>query len=342
MKCSRRLWSRRHGRARHSRRLTPATLRRRKRRPKFRSHNAEAAWSVAYGMFLPQPFSIPPARLLLIAALAAAALAAVRRDQPRHHGRRCRDRRDGDENGCRPRPGDVAMAERMPITDAMTAADLARRAGRRSRRILMVRAMARLERGITCSSRKQAKGVTTPPKSKKAEAGSIFITITPGLGIASMMARLNRRRTAPARQQRGVQIEQTELGGIENGLRRSCHRRRPRRSGIVRANSGRRFRVSGSPASLRDAGAVPPLHRRRLQFHAAPGGLCRPCRPPRSHGHGHKLQQRRHREIRRAHEVSREAWRITPSTDESVSAARRAPAFSVRSLPLVGEGEGGG
>ena len=43
------------------------------------------------------------ARLLQPACLAAAALARRRADQPRHHGRRCRDRRDGDEDGCRPR-----------------------------------------------------------------------------------------------------------------------------------------------------------------------------------------------------------------------------------------------
>ena len=43
------------------------------------------------------------ARLLQSARLAVAALARRRADQPRHHGRRCRDRRDGDEDGRRPR-----------------------------------------------------------------------------------------------------------------------------------------------------------------------------------------------------------------------------------------------
>ncbi len=42
-------------------------------------------------------------RLLQSARLAAAALARGRADQPRHHGGRCRDRRDGDEDGRRPR-----------------------------------------------------------------------------------------------------------------------------------------------------------------------------------------------------------------------------------------------
>ena len=102
--------------------LTPATLktpealagisraRRRCRRGRRLWHDPAAGHS-----------RCPKARLLQPAWLAAAALARRRADQPRHHGRRCRDRRDGDENGCRPRyrrrgdgraPGDYGCDDR--------------------------------------------------------------------------------------------------------------------------------------------------------------------------------------------------------------------------------------
>ena len=53
------------------------------------------------------------ARLLQPARLAAAALARRCADQPRHHGRRRRERRHGDEDGRGLDTGDVAMAERL-------------------------------------------------------------------------------------------------------------------------------------------------------------------------------------------------------------------------------------
>ena len=67
-------------------------------------------------------------------------------DQPRHHGRRCRERRDGDEDGCRPRHRRRRDGERLAITDTMTAADL-HDALAPLGADLMVRAMDALARG---------------------------------------------------------------------------------------------------------------------------------------------------------------------------------------------------
>jgi methionyl-tRNA formyltransferase len=65
--------------------------------------------------------------------------------------------------------GDIAMAERMAITDAMTAADvhdaLARLGGD-----LMARAMGALERGKLQLTKQSAEGVTYATKIEKAEA----------------------------------------------------------------------------------------------------------------------------------------------------------------------------
>jgi methionyl-tRNA formyltransferase len=65
--------------------------------------------------------------------------------------------------------GDVAMAERLSITDAMTASDL-HDALSRLGADLMVRAMAALERGALQLSRQAEQGVTYAAKIDKAEA----------------------------------------------------------------------------------------------------------------------------------------------------------------------------
>jgi methionyl-tRNA formyltransferase len=65
--------------------------------------------------------------------------------------------------------GDVAMAERLAVTDAMTAADL-HDALARLGADLMVRAMAALERGALQLTRQSDNGVTYAAKIDKAEA----------------------------------------------------------------------------------------------------------------------------------------------------------------------------
>ena len=88
--------------------LTPKTLRSDEAQAAFRAHEADAAVVVAYGLILPEAGArCGAARLLQPACLAAAALARRGADQPRHHGGRRRDRRDGDADGggARHRPG---------------------------------------------------------------------------------------------------------------------------------------------------------------------------------------------------------------------------------------------
>ena len=65
--------------------------------------------------------------------------------------------------------GDVAMAERLPITDAMTASDLHDQLARIGAD-LMVRAMAALERGGLTLTKQADAGVTYAAKIEKAEA----------------------------------------------------------------------------------------------------------------------------------------------------------------------------
>ena len=80
--------------------LTPKTLRTEEAVAAFRAHRRRCRrgrrlWA--------DPARADPrsraARLLQPACLAAAALARRRADQPRHHGGRCRERRDGDADG---------------------------------------------------------------------------------------------------------------------------------------------------------------------------------------------------------------------------------------------------
>src|SRR5947208_16189505 len=65
--------------------------------------------------------------------------------------------------------GDIAMAERMPLTDAMTAADVHDALGRLGGD-LMVRAMGALERGMLQLTKQGDQGVTYATKIEKAEA----------------------------------------------------------------------------------------------------------------------------------------------------------------------------
>jgi Methionyl-tRNA formyltransferase len=94
---------------------------------------------------------------------------AARADQPRHHGGRSETGVMVMKMDAGLDTGDIAMAERMAITDAMTAADvhdaLARLGGD-----LMSRAMGALERGKLQLTKQSNEGVTYATKIEKAEA----------------------------------------------------------------------------------------------------------------------------------------------------------------------------
>ena len=150
--------------------FTPATLKTPEALETFRSHNIDAAVVVAYGMILPQ--SILDAPKLGCFNLHASLLPRWRGAAPINRAIMAGD----DETGVMVMKmdvgldtGDVAMAERMLITDAMTAADvhdaLARLGGD-----LMVRAMSALERGMLQLTKQSEEGVTYAAKIEKAEA----------------------------------------------------------------------------------------------------------------------------------------------------------------------------
>jgi methionyl-tRNA formyltransferase len=150
--------------------FTPATLKTPEALETFRSHNIDAAVVVAYGMILPQ--SILDAPKLGCFNLHASLLPRWRGAAPINRAIMAGD----DETGVMVMKmdvgldtGDVAMAERMMITDAMTAADvhdaLARLGGD-----LMVRAMSALERGMLQLTKQSEEGVTYAAKIEKAEA----------------------------------------------------------------------------------------------------------------------------------------------------------------------------
>ena len=150
--------------------FTPATLKTPEALETFRSHNIDAAVVVAYGMILPQ--SILDAPKLGCFNLHASLLPRWRGAAPINRAIMAGD----DETGVMVMKmdvgldtGDVAMAERMMITDDMTAADvhdaLARLGGD-----LMVRAMGALERGMLQLTKQSEDGVTYAAKIEKAEA----------------------------------------------------------------------------------------------------------------------------------------------------------------------------
>jgi methionyl-tRNA formyltransferase len=136
----------------------------------FRTHNADAAVVVAYGMILPK--AILDAPKLGCFNLHASLLPRWRGAAPINRAIMAGDAETGVmvmrmDAGLD--TGDVAMAERMPITDAMTAADvhdaLARLGGD-----LMVRAIGALERGKLQLTKQGEQGVTYAAKIDKAEA----------------------------------------------------------------------------------------------------------------------------------------------------------------------------
>jgi methionyl-tRNA formyltransferase len=149
---------------------TPATLKTPEALEQFRAHNTEAAVVVAYGMILPQAILDTPK--LGCFNLHASLLPRWRGAAPISRAIMAGDTETGVmvmKMDAGLDTGDVAMAERMPITDAMTAADLhdalARLGGD-----LMVRAIGALERGKLQLTKQSEQGVTYAAKIEKAEA----------------------------------------------------------------------------------------------------------------------------------------------------------------------------
>ena len=150
--------------------LTPTTLKSPEALEGFRAHNADAAVVVAYGMILPKTILDTPR--LGCFNLHASLLPRWRGAAPINRAIMAGDTETGVmvmrmDAGLD--TGDVAMAERMAITDAMTVADvhdaLARLGGD-----LMARTMGALERGKLQLTKQSEQGVTYATKIEKAEA----------------------------------------------------------------------------------------------------------------------------------------------------------------------------
>lgn len=150
--------------------LTPKTLRTPEALEEFRAFEADAAVVVAYGMILPQ--AILDAPKLGCYNLHASLLPRWRGAAPINRAIMAGDAESGVmvmrmDVGLD--TGDVAMAERIAITDSMTALDLHDRLSRLGAD-LMVRAMAALERGGLQLRKQGEDGVTYAAKIEKAEA----------------------------------------------------------------------------------------------------------------------------------------------------------------------------
>ncbi|MCG6203902.1 methionyl-tRNA formyltransferase [Rhodopseudomonas sp. HC1] len=150
--------------------LTPKTLRTDEALANFRAHEADAAVVVAYGMILPQPIlDTPP---LGCYNLHGSLLPRWRGAAPLNRAIMAGDAETGVmvmKMDAGLDTGDVAMAERIAITDAMTVTDV-HDALARLGADLMVRAMAALERGGLQLSKQPEDGVTYAAKIDKAEA----------------------------------------------------------------------------------------------------------------------------------------------------------------------------
>src|SRR6266568_2191484 len=150
--------------------LTPSTLKTPEALEEFRAHNADAAVVVAYGMILPQAILNNPK--LGCFNLHASLLPRWRGAAPINRAIMAGDAESGVmvmKMDAGLDTGDVAMAERLAITDAMTAADL-HDALAPLGADLMVRAIGALERGKLQLTRQSDDGVTYAAKVEKAEA----------------------------------------------------------------------------------------------------------------------------------------------------------------------------
>src|SRR5580692_1943219 len=150
--------------------LTPKTLKTPDALEEFRSHQADAAVVVAYGMILPQAILDAPRNGCF--NLHGSLLPRWRGAAPINRAIMAGDAESGVmvmKMDAGLDTGDVAMAERLAITDAMTASDLhdalAPLGGD-----LMARAMGALERGTLQLTPQASEGVTYAAKIDKAEA----------------------------------------------------------------------------------------------------------------------------------------------------------------------------
>src|SRR5690349_14463522 len=150
--------------------LTPTTLRTPETLQEFGTHQPDAAVVVAYGMILPQ--AILDAPKLGCFNLHASLLPRWRGAAPINRAIMAGDTETGVmvmKMDIGLDTGDVAMAERVAITDRMTASDLHDELSRLGAG-LMVRALAALERGTLQLTSQAEEGVTYAAKIDKAEA----------------------------------------------------------------------------------------------------------------------------------------------------------------------------
>ncbi len=149
--------------------LTPTTLKTPEALEEFRAHHADAAVVVAYGMILPQAILDTPK--LGCFNLHASLLPRWRGAAPINRAIMAGDAETGVmvmKMNAGLDTGDVAMAERMAITDVMTASDLHDVLARLGAD-LMVRAIGALERGKLQLTRQGDQGVSYAVKIEKAE-----------------------------------------------------------------------------------------------------------------------------------------------------------------------------
>jgi methionyl-tRNA formyltransferase len=150
--------------------LTPVTLKTPEALEEFRAHDADAAVVVAYGMILPQ--TILDAPKLGCFNLHASLLPRWRGAAPINRAIMAGDAETGVmvmKMDVGLDTGDVAMAERLAISDSMTSADL-HDALAPLGADLMVRAMGALERRGLQLTKQREDGVTYAAKIEKAEA----------------------------------------------------------------------------------------------------------------------------------------------------------------------------
>jgi methionyl-tRNA formyltransferase len=150
--------------------LTPSTLKTSEAEATFRAHHADAAVVVAYGMIL--PFNILNAVPRGCFNLHASLLPRWRGAAPIQRAIMTGDAESGAmvmKMDAGLDTGDVAMTDRLPITDAMTAQDLHDALAPRGAD-LMVQAMAALEHGRLALVPQDEAGVTYAAKIGKAEA----------------------------------------------------------------------------------------------------------------------------------------------------------------------------